>query len=168
VTRVSVFSSPLLLGFEQFERALDRVAKTSSDGYPPYNVERLGDDHLRIVLAVAGFQQEDILVQVNANQLTVRGKQADDPDGRVYLHRGIASRQFQKSFVLADGIDVVGAALANGLLSIDLKRPELDSAARTIPIEVPEMGEADINAGLAVAESATVINSDARRSGKKA
>ncbi len=141
MTRVSVFNSPLMVGFEQFERALDRVAKTSSDGYPPYNIERLGDDHLRIVLAVAGFRKDEIQVQVNANQLGIRGKQIDDAADRVFLHRGIAARQFQKSFVLADGLDIVGASLADGLLTIDLKRPEPEGQVRTIPIDVPDTAD---------------------------
>ncbi|WP_366655435.1 Hsp20 family protein [Fodinicurvata sp. EGI_FJ10296] len=138
MNRISVFNSPLMVGFEQFERALDRVAKSSSDGYPPYNIERLDDDHLRIVLAVAGFRKDEIQVQVNANQLGIRGRQIDESSTRVFLHRGIAARQFQKSFVLAEGLEVVGAVLADGLLSIDLKRPEPEDSVRTIPIEVPE------------------------------
>src|SRR6056297_3073438 len=117
-----MLNSPLLLGFEQFERTLDRVAKASSDGYPPYNIERIGEDGLRITLAVAGFRVEDLSVQVEDNQLIVRGRTHDDTE-RVYLHRGIAARQFQRVFVLADGIEVSAASLDNGLLSIDLIRP---------------------------------------------
>jgi HSP20 family molecular chaperone IbpA len=134
VTRLSLLNSPLLLGFEQFERTLDRAAKASTDGYPPYNIEKLSNDRLRITLAVAGFTENDLSVQIEDNQLTIRGKQHDDQE-RVYLHRGIAARQFQRSFVLADGIEIVGATLDNGLLNIELHRPAPSSRARTINIE---------------------------------
>ena len=133
MSRMSLLNSPLLLGFDQFERALDRVAKASSDGYPPYNIEQLGEDRLGITLAVAGFGEDELSVQVEDNQLIVRGKQYDDKD-RVYLHRGIAARQFQRSFVLADGLEVSGATLDNGLLHIELKRPIPASRVRTIEI----------------------------------
>ena len=133
MSRMSLLNSPLLLGFDQFERALDRVAKASSDGYPPYNIEQLGEDRLGITLAVAGFGEDELSVQVEDNQLIVRGKQYDDKD-RVYLHRGIAARQFQRSFVLADGLEVSAATLDNGLLHIELKRPIPASRARTIEI----------------------------------
>ena len=133
MSRMSLLNSPLLLGFDQFERALDRVAKASSDGYPPYNIEQLGEDRLGITLAVAGFGENELSVQVEDNQLIVRGKQFDDKD-RVYLHRGIAARQFQRSFVLADGLEVSGATLDNGLLHIELKRPIPASRVRTIEI----------------------------------
>jgi HSP20 family molecular chaperone IbpA len=141
VTRLSLLNSPLLLGFEQFERTLDRAAKASTDGYPPYNIEKLANDRLRITLAVAGFTETDLSVQIEDNQLTIRGKQHDDQE-RVYLHRGIAARQFQRSFVLADGIEIVGATLDNGLLNIELHRPAPSSRARTISIERPR-GAAD-------------------------
>jgi HSP20 family molecular chaperone IbpA len=133
MTRLSVFNSPLLLGFDHFERALDRVSKAAADGYPPYNVEQTGDNALRITLAVAGFAMEDLSIRVEDSQLVVRGKQSEDKD-RVYLHRGIAARQFQRSFVLAEGIEVAGARLDNGLLNIDLVRPTLESRVRTIEI----------------------------------
>lgn len=133
MSRMSLLNSPLLLGFDQFERALDRVAKASSDGYPPYNIEQLGEDRLRITLAVAGFGEDELSVQIEDNQLIVRGKQVDDKE-RVYLHRGIAARQFQRSFVLADGLEVSGATLDNGLLNIELKRPIPASKVRTIEI----------------------------------
>ena len=133
MTRLSLFNSPLLLGFDHFERALDRVSKISSDGYPPYNIEQLGDNALRITLAVAGFTMGDLSITVEDNQLVVRGKQVDDTE-RVYLHRGIAARQFQRSFVLAEGIEVSGARLDNGLLHIDLFRPEIESRVRTVEI----------------------------------
>jgi HSP20 family molecular chaperone IbpA len=133
MTRLSVFNSPLLLGFDHFERALDRVSKVAADGYPPYNVEQTGDNALRITLAVAGFAMEDLSIRIEDNQLVVRGKQTDDKE-RLYLHRGIAARQFQRSFVLAEGIEVAGAWLDNGLLHIDLVRPSLESRVRTIEI----------------------------------
>ena len=136
MSRLSLFSSPLLLGFDQFERALDRVSKATADGYPPYNVEQLGEDALRLTLAVAGFKPEELSVQLEDNQLVIRGKQADEND-RVYLHRGIAARQFQRSFVLADGIEVVGAALDNGLLNIDLRRRAAEGVVRAIEIKTP-------------------------------
>ncbi len=141
MNRVSLFNSPLLLGFEQFEQALDRISKTASDGYPPYNVEQVDEHRLRITLAVAGFGEDDLEVQIQDNQLVICGKQQDDAD-RVYLHRGIAARQFQRSFVLADGIEVAGAALDNGLLHIDLARPINHPDVRTVPIETRSHGAA--------------------------
>ena len=139
MSRLSLFNSPLLLGFEHFERALDRVNKGSGDGYPPYNVEQIGENQLRITLAVAGFTMADLAITIEENQLVIRGKQTDDGH-RVYLHRGIAARQFQRSFVLAEGIEVRGAWLDNGLLHIDLIRPEPQVRVRTIPINAPEPG----------------------------
>ena len=136
MSRLSLFNSPLLLGFEHFERALDRVSKAAADGYPPYNVEQTGENALRITLAVAGFGMDDLSIRIEDNQLVVRGKQTDDRE-RVYLHRGIAARQFQRSFVLAEGIEVAGAWLDNGLLHIDLVRPLPESRARTIEIRRP-------------------------------
>ena len=133
MSRLSLFNSPLLLGFDHFERALDRVSKVSSDGYPPYNIEQIDADALRITMAVAGFSTGDLSITVEDNQLVVRGKQSDDAQ-RVYLHRGIAARQFQRSFVLAEGIDVRWAWLDNGLLHIDLVRPEVESRVRTVAI----------------------------------
>jgi HSP20 family molecular chaperone IbpA len=133
MARLSLFNSPLLLGFDHFERALDRVSKVSSDGYPPYNIEQVGDNALRITLAVAGFAMSDLSLTVEDNQLVVRGKQTDD-ENRVYLHRGIAARQFQRSFVLAEGIEVRGAWLDSGLLHIDLVRPQPETKVRTIQI----------------------------------
>jgi HSP20 family molecular chaperone IbpA len=135
MTRLSLFSSPLLLGFDQFERTLDRVTKAGSDGYPPYNVEQVGEDGLRITLAVAGFAKGDLSITVEENQLVIRGKHADDDGERVFLHRGIAARQFQRAFVLAEGIEVVGAALDNGLLHIDLARPRPAPVVKTIAIK---------------------------------
>ncbi|HTB38905.1 MAG TPA: Hsp20 family protein [Reyranella sp.] len=133
MSRVSMFNSPLLLGFDQLERTLDRLAK-SAEGYPPYNIERIGENGLRIVLAVAGFTTGDLVIELVENQLSVRGKQTDDTD-RVFLHRGIAARQFQRAFMLADGIEVTGARLDNGLLSIDLVRPVAEPRIRTIRID---------------------------------
>jgi HSP20 family molecular chaperone IbpA len=139
MTRLSAFSSPFLLGFDEIERALDRVAKGSGSGYPPYNIERLArtaerPETLRITLAVAGFCGDDLSVSVEDTELTIRGRQ-DEEEGRNYLHRGIAARQFVKTFVLADGIEVTGADLADGLLSIDLARPEGERVARRIAIK---------------------------------
>ena len=123
MTRVSVFSSPLLLGFDHIERVLDRVNKTAAEGYPPYNIEQTGEHRLRITLAVAGFCDDDLSVNVEDNQLVIRGRQQEDCSQRIYLHRGIAARQFTRSFVLAEGIEVRGAEVVNGLLHIDLERP---------------------------------------------
>jgi HSP20 family molecular chaperone IbpA len=134
MTRLSLFNSPLLLGFDHFERAVDRISKSAADGYPPYNVEQISDNRLRITLAVAGFGAGDLQVQLEDNQLVVRGRQGDETE-RVYLHRGIATRQFQRSFVLAEGIEVTGAKLDNGLLSIDLERPKVEPQVRTIEID---------------------------------
>lgn len=133
MTRMSLFNSPLLLGFDQFERTLDRIAKGGNEGYPPYNVEQIGEEALRITLAVAGFRPEDIEIQVEDSQLTIRGRQPEEGE-RVYLHRGIAARQFARSFVLAEGLEVAGANLANGLLSIELKRVKAQPNVRSIPI----------------------------------
>ncbi len=134
MTRLSVFNSPLLLGFDHFERVLDRISKTPAEGYPPYNIEQTTESGLRITLAVAGFAMEDLSVGLEDNQLTVRGRQNEDESGRVFLHRGIAARQFQRSFVLAEGIEVTGATLDNGLLHVDLERPMPEPRLRSIPI----------------------------------
>jgi HSP20 family molecular chaperone IbpA len=133
MSRLTLFNSPLLLGFDHFERALDRVSKAAADGYPPYNIEQTGDNALRITLAVAGFAMTDLMIRIEDNQLVVRGKQTDDKE-RLYLHRGIAARQFQRSFVLAEGIEVAGAWLDNGLLHVDLVRPSVEARVRTIEI----------------------------------
>jgi HSP20 family molecular chaperone IbpA len=138
MSRVSGFSSPLLLGFDEIERVLDRVAKASGDGYPPYNIERIAktdsrEECLRITLAVAGFSRESLDVTVEENQLVIRGRQVDDRE-RVFLYRGIAARQFQKTFVLADGIEIVSAELKDGLLAIDLARPTPERIVRRIEI----------------------------------
>jgi HSP20 family molecular chaperone IbpA len=146
MSRLSLFNSPLLLGFDHFERALDRVSKAASDGYPPYNIEQLAENELRITLAVAGFTMNDLKITIEDNQLVLRGKQADDGN-RVYLHRGIAARQFQRSFVLAEGIEVRGAWLDNGLLHIDLVRPTVESRVRTVEIRAgAETGNRNLRA----------------------
>lgn len=136
-TRLSLFDSPLFLGFDQFEKTVDRLRKNGADGYPPYNIEQIGDNGLRITLAVAGFSMECLDVEIEQNQLVIRGKQTEDED-KVYLHRGIAARQFQRSFVLADGIEVQGADLDNGLLHINLERIIPESNARKIEINTPK------------------------------
>lgn len=139
MTRMAPFSSPLLLGFDTIEKTLERVAK-NGDGYPRYNIERLRSDEgerLRITLAVAGFSEADLDVSVEENQLVIRGKQADDSE-RDYLHRGIAARQFSRVFVLADGMRVLAADLSNGLLAIDLDRPEPERLIRKINISVKD------------------------------
>ena len=139
MTRVSLFSSPLLLGFEEMERLLDRAAKIPGDGYPPYNIERLaangsGGERLRITIAVAGFIAEDLEVTVEDRQLLIRGKQREEAQ-KDYLHRGIAARQFARAFVLADGMEVGGAELHNGLLTIEVHRIEPERLVRRITIK---------------------------------
>jgi HSP20 family molecular chaperone IbpA len=129
-----MFASPLFLGFDHLEQMLERAAKTSADGYPPYNIEQTGPTGLRITLAVAGFVMDDLQVTQEDNQLVIRGRQGEESDGRVFLHRGIAARQFQRAFVLAEGIEVKGAWLDNGLLHIDLVRPQPESRVKTIRI----------------------------------
>lgn len=146
MTRMSLFNSPFLLGFDQLERALDRVSKTSADGYPPYNIEQIDENSLRITLAVAGFSRDELTVSVEGTQLTVQGKQTDDQD-REYLHRGIAARQFQRSFVLAEGIEVSTAEVKDGLLNIDLVRPLVEARRRVIEIRSEsETGGPDLRA----------------------
>jgi len=138
MVRVTALSSPFLLGFDQIERALDKATKSGSDGYPPYNIERIAPceeapERLRITLAVAGFAREDIEVTQEESQLWIRGRQQDDKS-RDYIHRGIAARQFQRSFLLAEGMQVLGAELANGLLSIDVARPQPERVIKKILI----------------------------------
>ena len=134
MSRVPVFSSPLLLGFDELERLLERASKTGAEAYPPYNIEKINGSLLRIVLAVAGFSRAELDVTVEDSQLAVRGRQREAGD-RDYLHRGIAARQFAKAFVLADGMEVKRARLENGLLSIDLEKPEPGRLIRRIEIE---------------------------------
>lgn len=132
-----LFTSPMFLGFDHLEQMLERASKTSSDGYPPYNIEQTGPSGLRISLAVAGFTMSDLQITQEDNQLVIRGRQNDDTGGRVFIHRGIAARQFQRAFVLAEGIEVKGAWLDNGLLHIDLARPQPATKVRTIHISQP-------------------------------
>lgn len=134
MNRMPPFNSPLLLGFDHLERLLDHVSKSSAEGYPPYNIEQVGDHGLRITLAVAGFAVDDLNVSLEDNQLVIRGRKREDDGTRVFLHRGIAARQFQRGFVLAEGIEVTGASLDNGLLNIDLQRPLPEPQVRTIRI----------------------------------
>ncbi|MEQ8332248.1 Hsp20 family protein [Nisaea sp.] len=152
MSRMSVFSSPLLLGFDHFERTLDRISKSTADGYPPYNIEQTTAAGLRITLAVAGFSSDELSVQIEDNQLVIRGRQSEEDD-RVYLHRGIAARQFQRTFVLAEGIEVESADLDNGLLHIDLRRPMPEVKVQTI----------QINAGRTIPSSSTAKKLDVER-----
>ncbi len=124
-----------MLGFDHLERLVDSVAKSSADGYPPYNIEQLGENSIRITLAVAGFARRDLDVQLEDNQLLIRGRQPDEQEDRIFLHRGIAGRQFQRRFVLAEGLEVTAANMENGLLHIDLVRPQPITRTRTIDIQ---------------------------------
>jgi HSP20 family molecular chaperone IbpA len=133
MNRNGTFNSPFLLGFDHLERLLERTAKSAGDGYPPYNIEQTGPEKLRITLAVAGFGRDELDVTIEDNQLVIRGKQTESAD-KTFLHRGIAARQFQRAFVLADGIEVTGAELEKGLLSIELARPKPESVTRRIQI----------------------------------
>jgi HSP20 family molecular chaperone IbpA len=143
-----LFTSPLFLGFDHLEQMLERASKTSSDGYPPYNIEQISPIGLRITLAVAGFTMDELQITQEDNQLVIRGRQADDAQGRVFLHRGIAARQFQRAFVLAEGIEVKGAWLDNGLLHIDLTRPQPEPRVKTIQINrVNAVGGGKSNGG---------------------
>lgn len=137
MNRTVYFNSPFLLGFEHLERLLERTAKSAGDGYPPYNIEQSSEERLRITLAVAGFSREELGVTVEGRQLVIRGKQNEATD-KQFLHRGIAARQFQRAFVLAEGIEVTGAELENGLLTIELSRPAAESVIRTISIGAPK------------------------------
>jgi HSP20 family molecular chaperone IbpA len=132
-----LFTSPLFLGFDHLEQMLDRASKNAADGYPPYNIEQTTPSSLRITLAVAGFTMDDLQLTQEDNQLVIRGRQTEDVQGRIFLHRGIAARQFQRAFVLAEGIEVKGAWLDNGLLHIDLARPQPEPKVRTIQISQP-------------------------------
>ncbi len=134
--RLSLFDSPLFLGFDDFEKTIDRMRKSGAEGYPPYNIEQIAEHGLRITLAVAGFDMDCLDVEIDQNQLTISGKQIDD-ESRTYIHRGIASRQFRRSFVIADGIEVSGADLDNGLLHINLERIIPESQAVKIEINTP-------------------------------
>ena len=135
MTKLTLGSHPFLLGFDQLERLVERTVKSGNDGYPPYNIEAKGENAFRITLAVAGFAEDDLSITLEDRQLVIRGRQADDSDGRVFLHRGIAARQFQRSFVLADGVEVTGAAMEHGLLHVDLKRSVPENVVQTIKIK---------------------------------
>ena len=134
MTKLMLSTYPFLLGFERLERLVERTAKADLGGYPPFNIEQSSDESYRITLAIAGFAESDLSITVEDRQLMVRGKQSDDGDARVYLHRGIAARQFQRAFVMADGVEVAGARLENGLLHIDLKRLPAETVIQTIKI----------------------------------
>ena len=134
MTRVSFASHPFLLGFEQLDRLVERTQKTGNDGYPPYNIEQRGEAAYRITLAVAGFGEDDLAITVEDSQLVIRGRRDAEDEARVFLHRGIAARQFQRSFVLADGVEVAGADLENGLLHVDLRRAEPETIIQKIEI----------------------------------
>lgn len=135
MTKLTLGTHPFLLGFEQLEQLVERTVKTGNDGYPPYNIEQSAEHAYRITLAVAGFTEDDLSITVEDNQLVIRGRQNDDDSGRVFLHRGIAARQFQRSFVLADGVDVGGATIENGLLHVDLTRSVPETVVQTIKIQ---------------------------------
>jgi HSP20 family molecular chaperone IbpA len=134
MTKLTLGSHPFLLGFDQLERLVERTAKSGNDGYPPYNIEQAAENRFRITLAVAGFCEAELSITVEDRQLVIRGRQAEEQGGRVFLHRGIAARQFQRSFVLAEGVEVSGATLENGLLHVDLERAQPDSVVQTIKI----------------------------------
>ncbi|SHF11279.1 Molecular chaperone IbpA, HSP20 family [Ruegeria intermedia] len=134
MSKLTLGSYPHLLGFEQLERLLERSAKAGNEGYPPYNIEQTSDHSYRITLAVAGFSEDDLSITIEDRQLVIRGRQRDDSEGRVFLHRGIAARQFQRMFVLADGVEVGEAIMENGLLHIDLTRAVPEAVVQTINI----------------------------------
>ena len=135
MTKMTLGSYPHMLGFEQLERLVERTAKSGNEGYPPYNIEQTTDTSYRITLAVAGFAEDDLSITVEDRQLVIRGRQTDDIEGRMFLHRGIAARQFQRSFVLADGVEVGEALMENGLLHVDLTRARPDTVVQTISIK---------------------------------
>ena len=135
MTKLTLSTHPMLLGFDQLERLVERTAKSELGGYPPFNIEQTGEDSFRITLAVAGFAEDELSITVENRQLVIRGRQEESDDGRVYLHRGIAARQFQRSFVLAEGVEVAGAAMENGLLHVDLKRARAETVVQTITIK---------------------------------
>jgi HSP20 family molecular chaperone IbpA len=134
MTKISFASHPFLLGFEQLDRLVERTAKSGNEGYPPYNIEQSAENAYRITLAVAGFREQDLSITLENAQLVIRGRQVDDSEGRMFLHRGIAARQFQRSFVLADGVEVAGASMENGLLHVDLRRAAPETVVQTIEI----------------------------------
>ncbi|MEM9129158.1 MAG: Hsp20 family protein [Pseudomonadota bacterium] len=135
MTKLSLGSHPYMLGFEQLERLLERSAKSGNEGYPPFNIEQNSANSYRITLALAGFSENDIAITLEDRQLVIRGRQSDEDEGRVFLHRGIAARQFQRSFVLADGVEVGEAVMENGLLHVDLNRAKPETVVQTIKIK---------------------------------
>ena len=135
MSRLSLFNSPFLLGFDQFERTIDRISKLSSDSYPPYNIEQLSSTILRITIAVAGFEKNELDISLEGNQLLIRGSRTEPDSEKIYIHRGIATRQFQRNFVLAEGIKVEGATIENGLLNIDLVQPVSQEQSKKIEIK---------------------------------
>ncbi|PHQ98199.1 MAG: heat-shock protein Hsp20 [Marinosulfonomonas sp.] len=134
MTKMTLSSHPFFLGFEQLEKLMERTNKSDLGGYPPFNIEQTSEESYRITLAVAGFAEDDLSITVEDRQLLIRGRQTDETEGRIFLHQGIAARQFQRSFVLADGVDVAGAAMENGLLHVDLKRSVPETVVQTIKI----------------------------------
>ena len=134
MTKLTLGTHPFLLGFEELERLVERTARSGNDGYPPYNIEQTSETSYRITLALAGFSDGDLSITVEDQSLVIRGRQKDDSDGRVFLHRGIAARQFQRSFVLAEGVEVGEAVMENGLLHVDLRRQVLESVVQEIKI----------------------------------
>ncbi|MAT33117.1 MAG: heat-shock protein Hsp20 [Rickettsiales bacterium] len=135
MSRMSVFNSPFLLGFEQFERSIDRISKLSSDSYPPYNIEQLSSNLLRITIAVAGFEKKDLEISLEGNQLQIKGFRPEDDSEKIFIHRGIATRQFQRNFILAEGIEVDEASMENGLLFVDLSQPINNEESKKIEIK---------------------------------
>jgi HSP20 family molecular chaperone IbpA len=142
MTKLGFATHPYLLGFDQLERLVERTARTGNEGYPPYNIEQTGENGFRITLAVAGFSEADLSITVEARQLVIRGRTAEEDGERTYLHRGIAARQFQRAFVLAEGVDVGAAALENGLLHVDLQRSAPENVVQTIEIRTGNGGGA--------------------------
>ncbi|MEM8580799.1 MAG: Hsp20 family protein [Pseudomonadota bacterium] len=141
MTKMTLGAHPFLLGFDQLERLVERTAKSGNDGYPPYNIEQASENRYRITLALAGFREDDLSITVEDRQLVIRGRSAEDADDRVYLHRGIATRQFQRSFVLAEGVDVSGATMEHGLLHVDLRRSVPETVVQTIAINGQNGGD---------------------------
>ncbi|MEQ9489528.1 MAG: Hsp20 family protein [Alphaproteobacteria bacterium] len=136
--RMRYFNSPLMLGFDDLEETLERVSKMTAEGYPPYNIEQMDDSSTRITLAVAGFRDSDLVIERKGAQLTIKGRQSDDNDNKQFLHRGIAARQFQRSFLLAESMRIQSATLSNGLLHIDIDHPTPEDIVETIPITTPD------------------------------
>ena len=135
MTKLTLSTHPMLLGFDHLERLLERTSKSEMNGYPPFNIEQTSEKSFRITLAVAGFAEADLSIMVENRQLVIRGRQPEEDEARVFLHRGIAARQFQRSFVLAEGVDVAGASMTNGLLNVDLQRSQARSVVQTIKID---------------------------------